>query len=82
MCGRFGGGSFMLVYVLCLLLAGPADVAMEFSIGRAAQTSPLHMFQRLERHRRQNGRLGAMSPSGQHRPHGLLTAWSRLGYIY
>ena len=41
MCGQNGGGSFMLVYVICLLILGLPAMVMELSVGRAAQTSPL-----------------------------------------
>ncbi len=49
MCGQFGGGSFMLVYILCLLLLGMPVLTMEFSIGRAAQTSPINMYYKLQK---------------------------------
>ncbi len=49
MCGQFGGGSFMLVYILCLIVLGIPALTMEFSIGRAAQTSPLYMYRKLEK---------------------------------
>lgn len=49
MCGQYGGGGFVLVYILCLLLLGLPVMTMEFAIGRAAQASPLHMYQRLEK---------------------------------
>ena len=49
MCGQYGGGSFMVVYILCLILLGLPVLTMEFAIGRAAQTSPARMFQRLEK---------------------------------
>lgn len=49
MCGQFGGGGFMLVYILCLLLLGLPVLTMELSIGRAAQTSPIRMFSKLEK---------------------------------
>lgn len=47
MCGQNGGGSFMLVYILCLLLLGLPAMIMELSVGRAAQTSPLYMYEKL-----------------------------------
>ncbi len=47
MCGQNGGGSFMLIYILCLLLLGLPVMVMELSMGRAAQTSPLYMYQKL-----------------------------------
>ncbi len=49
MCGQNGGGSFLLVYILCLLILGLPALVMEFSVGRAAQTSPLNMYQKLEK---------------------------------
>ena len=47
MCGQNGGGSFMLVYVICLLILGLPAMVMELSVGRAAQTSPLYMYEKL-----------------------------------
>ena len=44
MCGRNGGGSFMLLYILCLLVLGLPVMVMEFAVGRAAQASePVQM---------------------------------------
>ena len=49
MCGQNGGGGFVLIYVLCLILMGLPVMVMEFSVGRAAQASPLGMYQKLEK---------------------------------
>ena len=49
MCGQNGGGAFVLIYVLCLLLLGLPAMTMEFAIGRAAQASPVKMYNRLEK---------------------------------
>ena len=49
MTGQNGGGGFVLVYVLCLLLLGLPAMTMEFAIGRAAQASPVKMYQKLEK---------------------------------
>lgn len=49
MCGQNGGGSFMLVYLLCLILLGLPAMIMEFSVGRATQTSPLYMYKKLQK---------------------------------
>ena len=49
MTGQNGGGSFVLVYVLCLLLLGLPVMTMEFSLGRAAQASPVKMYQKLQK---------------------------------
>ena len=49
MCGQYGGGGFVLLYVLCLVVLGLPIMTMEFCVGRAAQTSPIHMYQKLEK---------------------------------
>ena len=49
MTGQYGGGSFVLVYVLCLLLLGLPVMVMEFALGRAAQASPVRMYNKLEK---------------------------------
>ena len=49
MTGQNGGGFFVLFYLLFLVLFGVPIMAMEFSVGRAAQKSPVKMFQKLEK---------------------------------
>lgn len=49
MAGQFGGGGFVAVYFLCLILLGLPSLTMELAIGRAAQASPIRMYQKLER---------------------------------
>ena len=49
MTGQYGGGGFVLVYALCLILLGLPSMTMEFAIGRAAQASPVKMYQQLEK---------------------------------
>ena len=49
MTGQYGGGGFVLVYVICLLLLGLPAMTMEFAIGRASQASPVKMYQKLEK---------------------------------
>ncbi len=49
MCGEYGGGGFVLIYLICLLLLGLPVLTMEFSLGRAAQASPVRMYQKLQR---------------------------------
>ena len=58
MCGQNGGGSFMLVYLLCLILLGLPAMVMEFSVGRAAQTSPLYMYKKLQKPGQKWGSFG------------------------
>ncbi len=49
MTGQSGGGGFVLVYILCLLLLGLPAMTMEFALGRASQASPVKMYQKLEK---------------------------------
>ncbi|MDO4622095.1 MAG: sodium-dependent transporter [Eubacteriales bacterium] len=49
MVGKNGGGAFVLVYIACLLLLGLPAMTMEFALGRAAQASPVRMFDKLEK---------------------------------
>ena len=49
MAGQYGGGGFVLIYVLCLLLLGLPVMVMEFSLGRAAQASPVRMYHKLQK---------------------------------
>ena len=49
MAGQYGGGAFVLIYVLCLIVLGLPVMTMEFSLGRAAQASPVKMYQKLQR---------------------------------
>ena len=49
MTGQYGGGGFVLIYILCLALLGLPVMIMEFALGRAAQASPVRMYQKLEK---------------------------------
>ena len=49
MTGQYGGGGFVLVYILCLILLGLPAMVMEFAMGRASQASPVRMYQKLEK---------------------------------
>ena len=48
MAGQYGGGAFVLVYLIFLLILGVPTLTMEFAMGRAAQKSPLKMYQELK----------------------------------
>ena len=52
MVGQNGGGAFVLLYALCLLLLGIPVMTMEFAMGRAAQASPVRMYQTLTPHKK------------------------------
>ncbi|MBP0963475.1 MAG: sodium-dependent transporter, partial [Oscillospiraceae bacterium] len=47
--GQNGGGGFVLIYVLCLILMGLPVMIMEFAMGRASQASPVRMYQKLQK---------------------------------
>ena len=48
MAGQYGGGAFVMVYLLFLLIMGVPVLTMEFAMGRAAQKSPLKMYSELK----------------------------------
>ncbi len=49
MCGENGGGIFVLIYLFFLIAMGVPVMTMEFAMGRAAQKSPVGMYQKLEK---------------------------------
>ncbi len=49
MCGQYGGGIFVLFYLLFLVVLGLPVMVMEFSVGRASQASPIKNFKVLEK---------------------------------
>ncbi len=49
MVGQNGGAAFVLIYFLFLALLGLPALTMEFALGRAAQASPVKMYQKLEK---------------------------------
>lgn len=49
MCGQYGGGAFVLIYLICLLVLGLPIMVAEFSLGRASQSSPTKLYQKLEK---------------------------------
>ncbi len=48
MVGQNGGGAFVLVYLICLILIGVPVMTMEFAMGRASQKSSATMYKVLE----------------------------------
>lgn len=49
MCGQYGGGAFVLIYLVFLLILGLPVMIMEFSVGRASQASVIKSYQNLEK---------------------------------
>ncbi len=64
MCGQYGGGTFIFVYLLCLILLGVPTMTLEFALGRAAQTSPVYMFQKLKPENKKWGAMGYVCLAG------------------
>ena len=54
----------MLIYLICLLILGLPVMTMEFSVGRAARTSPIYMYQKLEKPGHKWGIFGIVSLIG------------------
>ena len=48
MAGQNGGGAFVLIYMLFLVLLGVPVLTMEFAVGRAGQKSPVKVYKELE----------------------------------
>lgn len=48
MVGQYGGGIFVLFYIIFLAILGVPVLTMEFAVGRASQKSPTKMYQQLE----------------------------------
>ena len=46
-CGQNGGGAFVLMYILCIVLMGMPIMLAEFSIGRRAQSNAYRAFKIL-----------------------------------
>ena len=49
MAGQYGGGAFVLIYLLFLVILGLPVMVMEFSLGRASQASPVKLYEKLEK---------------------------------
>ena len=49
MAGQYGGGAFVLIYLLFLIILGLPVMVVEFSLGRASQASPVKLYQKLEK---------------------------------
>ena len=47
--GQYGGGVFVLFYLLFLVILGLPIMTMEFSVGRASHKSPVRAYQALEK---------------------------------
>ena len=48
MVGQYGGGAFVLIYLVFLVILGVPLLSVELSLGRASQRSPVNMCRVLE----------------------------------
>lgn len=46
--GQNGGGWFVLIYLICLVMVGVPVMTMEFAMGRASRKSPAKLYEPLE----------------------------------
>ncbi|MBR5597062.1 MAG: sodium-dependent transporter [Lachnospiraceae bacterium] len=47
MCGQYGGGAFVLIYIFFLIVLGVPVMTMEFALGRASRKSPVKLYEAL-----------------------------------
>lgn len=47
MCGQYGGGAFVFVYIFFLIVLGVPVMTMEFAMGRASRKSPVKLYDEL-----------------------------------
>lgn len=72
MTGQNGGGGFVLIYILFLLVLGLPVMTMEFAMGRAAQASPVRMYHKLEKPGTKMAHSRLCIIFCKHLPYGLL----------
>jgi len=47
MCGQYGGGAFVVLYLFFLIVMGVPVLTMEFALGRASRKSPVKLYEAL-----------------------------------
>ena len=47
MCGQYGGGAFVFIYIFFLIILGVPVMTMEFAVGRASRKSPVKLYDEL-----------------------------------
>ena len=47
--GQYGGGYFVLFYLICLVIMGIPVMTMELAVGRASRKSAVQAYQTLEK---------------------------------
>ena len=44
LCGQYGGGAFVLIYLFFLIIMGLPAMCMEFAVGRARNLNPRELY--------------------------------------
>ena len=47
--GQYGGGAFVILYIISIIILGVAPMVMEFAVGRAGGHDIATSFQKLEK---------------------------------
>ena len=82
--GEYGGGAFVLVYLICVVLVGLPLMVTEMIIGRRAQCNPVGAFQKLHKNGsmwKGVGWLGVASGFVILSFYSVVAGWA-LAYIY
>lgn len=66
MAGQYGGGAFVLFYILFLVILGLPIMVMEFAVGRASQKSPAKSFKVLEKEGQKWNLYGYLAMAGNY----------------
>lgn len=56
--GRYGGGAFVLLYIIAIIILGIAPMVMEFAVGRAGRHDIANSFKTLEQPGKQWHKIG------------------------
>lgn len=59
-CGKYGGGAFLLVYLCFVFLLGAVLMMTEFVIGRRSQNTPVHAFRFFSNGKKGWGLIGLL----------------------
>lgn len=65
-CGQYGGGFFLIIYIVFLAILGIPVLTMEYSIGRASQVSILPAYRKLEKKGSKFHLMGYLSMAGNY----------------
>lgn len=81
--GINGGGAFLLVYILCVILVGVPVLIAELTIGRKSGLSPVSAFKKLSPGTAWwiSGVLGVFAPTMIMMYYPVVAGWS-LGYVF